>query len=835
MARVGANWPLRWQAQWIWCGQTALRTEGATARLDPEGFDRYVLVRRVLELASVPPSAPMRVAGDSRFVVWVNGHELLRGPVRCDPRQLRREDGDAAPFLVAGANAIAILARYYGHPTSWWLPAPLTLGLGGGCIAAEIDLGDFGIVGTDDRWRVHPGDAWAQSGAPEGVAGFLSERLDARELPHDWTAATFDDHLWSPATVLPATNLGTHGASRPPTDPYGALPARPVPPLSGRLRRPTGATSWAVPPPCAASDGPRGQVQADQAAAAAAGEAGGLGADGVVRLPARPAGEDGVEPGAWLVIVDFGETVAGRLRLDLTAPEATRVDCVVGEELDDQGLLRLAVAYHQLSYVARGRDDHFLSFDPVGGRYLALSVRAAGAVELKVGMREDRFPRDEASASFRCSDAVLEEIFAVGLRTVDLCAQDAYLDCPTREQRAWTGDSVVHQSVHLATSDDWSLALWHPQLTDAPRSDGMLPMAAVSNIGGRPDDTAYIPDWPLHWIRSVHNLMRYSGDRELVAQLLGSCEAVLRWFLPYQGQDGLLSDVPGWVLIDWSNVAVADTSAALNALWARGLRDFERMARWLGDQGRAGWAAGVRARVAAGFELFWDGARGAYHDQRLDGVVQRSVSRHVNAAAVVGGLVPAERLERVAALLSDRSSLVHSVPVMEVVASDPEAGFSLLLEGNPAPDWDLETGVLEAQPFFRYVVHDALAEAGRADLVADACRDWKAFLDAGERTWPETWAGGTHCHGWSSTPTRDLIVYTLGIGPAEPGFGVARVAPRLGDLAWAEATVPVPAGRLHVRATPELVELDTPVPTVVDVPGGGRVAPGSHRIEIAKG
>ena len=91
--------------------------------------------------------------------------------------------------------------------------------------------------------------------------------------------------------------------------------------------------------------------------------------------------------------------------------------------------------------------------------------------------------------------------------------------------------------------------------------------------------------------------MRYTGDRELVAGLLQQGEGVLRWFLPYREHDGLVADVPGWVLIDWSDVPVAGTSAALNALWARGLRDFEDMARWLGDNGRAAWARSLRAKV----------------------------------------------------------------------------------------------------------------------------------------------------------------------------------------------------------------------------------------------
>ena len=127
-------------------------------------------------------------------------------------------------------------------------------------------------------------------------------------------------------------------------------------------------------------------------------------------------------------------------------------------------------------------------------------------------------------------------------------------------------------------------------------------------------------------------------------------------------------------------------------------------------------------------------------------------------------------------------------------------------------------------------MHDALASAGRAHEIASLCLDWGEFLDRGETTWPELWNGGTHCHGWGSTPTRDLIVYTLGIQPAEPGFAVARVAPRLGDLAWARGAAPTPHGLIHVRASHSAIEIDSPVPVDLDRAGRpvARLAAGHH-------
>ena len=132
--------------------------------------------------------------------------------------------------------------------------------------------------------------------------------------------------------------------------------------------------------------------------------------------------------------------------------------------------------------------------------------------------------------------------------------------------------------------------------------------------------------------------------------------------------------------------------------------------------------------------------------------------------------------------------------------------------GTRTPWWDVEREVVRAQPFFRYVVHDALVAAGRADLIPSQCLDWTMALERCDSSLTETWFGGTVSHGWSATPTRDLVQRTLGVTPSEPGFAVALVEPALGPLAWAEGSVPTPAGLLHVRAEPGRVVVDSPIP-----------------------
>jgi alpha-L-rhamnosidase len=258
-------------------------------------------------------------------------------------------------------------------------------------------------------------------------------------------------------------------------------------------------------------------------------------------------------------------------------------------------------------------------------------------------------------------------------------------------------------------------------------------------------------------------------------------------------------------------------SSVTNALWARGLRDFADLCEWLGNEGSARWARSRHDAVRTAFEVFWDEGRGVYIDHIVDGEKRREAAQHPGAMAIVAGLVPDDRMARVIAGITDRRRLIRHSFVMDRLTIDGDGqGFVYLMNGFPSqPPWDVENQMVEAEPFFQHIVHEAMVTAGRADLVVESCRLWQVFVDAGETTWPECWVGGTRCHGWSSTPTADLVRYVLGITPAEPGYASVRVSPALGDLEWARATVPTPHGWITVEAHADgRLHIDSPVPVV---------------------
>lgn len=833
----------RWRARWIWCEQPRIEpSELSPLARVARSEAVYGCFRRRLHLDAVPAQVPVRLTTDSRYVLWVNGVEVSRGPLRSNLRRLRYDRLDLAEYLEPGDNLIAILACFFGRPTPWWAPVPAAMQLGAGAVLFEAQLGDEWIT-SDASWRCLTATAWSE-GERVGIGGMAPELHDARLLPARWRQREFDDSEWAPATELYANSLGFSGRHQPPSHPYGPLLPRPIAFLS-KVER------WATPiyQATAGSAGicadPVDQVLADNAEAQPARIERGM----PLQLP----------PGVHVATFDFGEIVAGTVVVELDAAPGTQLDVAATEFADADGRVTVDEERNGFRYIARGADDVYETFRPFGCRYLGISVRGDGPVTVRrVGINERLYPRlspaaDTATAKparflgrqeelpfFECSDPLLNQIWAVGRRSVDLNSTDAYTDCPTREQRAWTGDFVVHQMVDLTTHLDWRLARWNVELCASPRVDGMLPMAAGGDI--EYFDSAYIPDWALHWVRALHNLYRYSGDRELIARLLPVAEGVLRWFVPFQAEDGLLADVTGWVIIDWSSVSVGGKSSVLNALWARALRDFAEMAEWLGDGGRAAWARRSYATVAAGFEAFWDRRRELYVDHIDGGEWQLPYSQHAQAAPLAAGLVAAERAARLLEVMLDRERWVHATwSRAGADARTPGPGESgvggpYLIVGPPPPWWDVERQMVVAQPFFRYVVHDAVAAAGRPELISALCRDWGELLDRCSTSWSETWYGGTVSHGWGSTPTRDLMMYTLGVTPAQPGFTRARIAPRLGDLDWVRGAVPTPFGLIRVQAGRDEIAIESPVAFELTLREGEsrQFTAGAQRVRVSR-
>ncbi|MDX6216872.1 MAG: alpha-L-rhamnosidase, partial [Frankiales bacterium] len=236
---TGDGLPSTWESRWIWADHpVAVSPDPLAAGERQVPRDRYCLLRGSVGLTAPARSAWVRAAGDSRFKLYVNGVRVARGPLRSPPDRQPSELVDVTEHLRPGHNVVAAVVRFYGTPTSSWIPAPLTLGLGGGCFAAELYVDDRLLLATGGGWTACLSQAWKPSSHETALSGFLPEDHDARLLPEGWNSPGFDDGDWPAAVVLDAGDLGSRDRQSAQTVPFGRLPARTVPTLDGRTRTP---------------------------------------------------------------------------------------------------------------------------------------------------------------------------------------------------------------------------------------------------------------------------------------------------------------------------------------------------------------------------------------------------------------------------------------------------------------------------------------------------------------------------------------------------------------------------------------------------------------------
>jgi hypothetical protein len=801
---------VRWHGHWIAPEQPPQPGDAITfgGEIPPHDFSR-VHYRRSFELDEVPSSVPARLTADSRYVLFVNGAEVGRGPIRSQPRRLRYDEYDLAPFLSRGRNTISVLVTYYGHANAFWQPAPASGGLGTDALLVfEARLGNDLLV-SDASWKVRRSEAWKVF-AQADIDGVPVEILDARGLPNEWTASLFDDGSWDDASVVATTHIGGFARSQPPTDPYGALLERGIGALTGPVVVAPALTDSSVrdrPGPWN-SDHPADRVRQVLDVSRPA-------VPGALPVTVKLAPET-----LQHIAVDFGRIVAGFVEVELDAPAGTIVELHYREYSFDSGVALMSAPRTGAQYIARGRDDTYSSLELNGLRYLHLVIHAEEDAEVTVRavrVREFGYPW-QGDAFFHSNDDEINALYTAGRRTVALNSFDAFTDCPTREQRAWVGDGVVHQMVHLTTNADWRLARNYITLGDSPRADHMLPMSVVGEIEAGGATT--IPDWALHWVHGVHNLMMFEGATDELLAALPTVEKVLRWYEPYVDEHGTISDVPEWNLVDWASVFSTGRSSILTALWARGLAEYAEICESIGNGASARWARAHWTAALVGFEDFWDEERGTYVDHFLDGTKMPAASQAAGATAIVSGLAPRERWSRIIDVITDPEAVV----VRSWIGGN-DGGYDLQKMADQARgvqtiDWDVERQIVLAQPFFSYVIHDAVAQAGRAADLLTLVRRWSQFLVDGYDTLGECWGWGTPVHGWSSTPTRDLVFYTLGIRPDSPGYTRARIAPAPGPLTELDGSAPTPHGPISVRLRDGRVTVASPVPfTFVDAAG----------------
>ena len=180
---------MSWQAQtrWVW-------GEGEAS---PRNVWRCF--RKTFTPTEAVSSATLKLTADSRYVLFANGAQLGRGPVRSWPWAQAFDTYDLTELLEPGAeNVIAVLVTHYGVSTFSYLR-----GRAGLLAELEVRCAD-GIhrFATDTSWKTAPHTAFGSRSPRMCVQLAFTEHYDARSWDDAWTTAPFDDSGWEPSCVI---------------------------------------------------------------------------------------------------------------------------------------------------------------------------------------------------------------------------------------------------------------------------------------------------------------------------------------------------------------------------------------------------------------------------------------------------------------------------------------------------------------------------------------------------------------------------------------------------------------------------------------------------------
>ena len=492
---------------------------------------------------------------------------------------------------------------------------------------------------------------------------------------------------------------------------------------------------------------------------------------------------------AGRVVLDFGQDAFGWLEIDAPGP-GLRYFAGLGERLKDDGTVDRrpggSVRAIGVRWKTEGRGFRRVPLPPDLRNTFAAEEGAAIEIPERFGtiapFRAVEFyqgdfplttgnvrrvvvsyPAKENDSAFACDDPRLERVWDFCKRSLFATSFAGLFVDGDRERIPYEADAFASQLSWYAVS-----------------ADSAYPRASIEYLYRH-------PTWPTEFrqcsVSSAWADWMWTGDRSSAAFHYDLLKG--RLMLERTRKDGLLvsggerlgwqsytnrlglADIVDWPMSERDGFDFRDVNAVVNAFHYRNLREMSDIASVIGRTDDAVLFAERASCVRKAYgDAFLDPVSGLC----VDGEGSRHSSLHANAVAVAFGLVPPERIGRIA-------------------------------------DW-LEGRGMACSVYFSMYLLEALYRAGREDaafrlLTADDDRSWIGMMKAGATITTEAWnmevkPNQDWNHSWGAVAANVISRFVVGVTPSEPGFSRVRIAPQPGPLQRLSATVPTDRGKICV-------------------------------------
>lgn len=468
---------------------------------------------------------------------------------------------------------------------------------------------------------------------------------------------------------------------------------------------------------------------------------------------------------------DLGEQNVGFWNFALFAEAGTILDVSAVEHIMPDGRLQHTGSNYRntMRYICRAGYNRYSSMRRRSGRYLFLTIRnAVKPVRIQLArLIESTYPVIP-EGEFRCSDPHLDRIYEISARTLKLCMEDTFTDCPLYEQTLWVGDARNEGLFAMSTYGAYDLVRRCIRL--AGQSLERLPLVGCQVPSGW---SCLIPVWSFMWGISVQDYCEETGDlefgREVWPMVTRNLDGARSMIDP---ATGLLSGKQ-WNLFDWSKTDTDHPILLYNSMFLIGaLNAAIELGEFIGESVDS--YRELRESLKTAVNALWDSRKLAWPDSiHADGTVSDDASVHTSMLALLYDIASPEHVA------AARANTVTPRPELIKVGS----------------------------PFASLYLYETLEKIGMADEILKAIRhDYLPMLELGSSTVWETYPNAlnlreyptrSHCHGWSAAPLYFLPRLLLGILPAAPGAKKFRISPRITGLEYAAGARPTVHGRVE--------------------------------------
>lgn len=726
-AQVTSAWQVRqWNACWV------------TIPSEPLGNYGVYHFRRSFELDAAPESFIVHVSGDQRYILYVNGHQVSRGPARGDLQHWMYESVDVANYLQKGENVIGATVWNYGE---WTQGAQVSLCTG---FIIQGNGQQEEVVNSNASWKVVKNMAYTPSLDYIQDVG-PGDIIHGDAYPWGWNTVGYNDENWKSVVVKEPGQPCNTG-----TQYLRALTPRTIPAMEEKIESPL-----------------------------------------VVRKCTNAAWKNAFMEGKPIII---GSNTHTTFLLDQGYLTNAYPTWYIGGGKGASMKVTYAESLFKNEEDKGNRNDiegKFIKgfvdkFYPEGGsrreytplwfrtyRYIEVDIQTAGE-PLIIHSFEGRFtgyPFKE-NASFTCDREVVNQIWKIGWHTARLCAGETYYDCPYYEQLQYGGDTRIQALISLYVSgDDRLVRKAITDLASSRTSSGLLWSRYPSRY------SQIIPPFSLYWINMLHDYCLLRPDTSLLTSHLSIMKGIIEWYLSkINPATGMLGEMPHWNFVDWTaEWPWSDTepiggvppggrtggSSILSLQFAYALSDAVDLLRLCGENELAANYENVKKQLChSTMKRCYDSQRGVVAD---DGDCT-SYSQHAIIMAILSGALGNELSKlSINKMLSDKT-------------------------------------LIQATVYYRFYLFKAMKKCGMGDLYVDNLDIWERMIDSGLSTFAEKpEPSRSDCHAWSASPTYDLLATVCGIEPASFGFETVRISPHLGSLKYVIGKVPHPNGMISVN------------------------------------